>query len=93
MINDPSCANAIVKGDNRLLQWDFLVCWISKYCAFIIWGYSIRYQNFRLEIWIKVLFEFLKSDYPSKSYEHLKFMHLLLPHFFSRSLNPFHIVE
>ena len=73
---------ALSIGDNRLLQWDFfLMCWISKYCAFIIRGYSIRYQNFRLEIWIEVLFEFLKSDYSSKSYEHLKIIHLL-PHTF-----------
>ena len=77
MINDASCVNGMVKrgGIIGFYNGTFLACWILKYCAFIIWGYSIRYQNFHLEIPIMVLFEFLKSDYPSKSYEHLKIMH------------------
>ena len=59
----------------NVLDFKILCIYYSYY------NYSIRYQNFRLEIWIEVLFEFLKSDYSSKSYEHLKIIHLL-PHTF-----------
>ena len=56
-------------------------------CIYYSGLYSIRYQNFCLEIWIEVLFEFLKSDYSSKSYEHLKIIHLL-PHTFFQIIKP-----
>ena len=64
---------ALSLEDNSLLQWDFFECAGFQNIVHLLFG--VKVLGIKVFVWIMVLFEFLKSDYPSKSYEHLKIIH------------------